>query len=201
MAVPRQVLRYLSHPQVEIDPAVPVPDWPLNAVGHARVAALAQVARDRLGDSRSVFSSPERKARDAAMPLAQALGLSVSIAEDSGEIDRSATGFLHQTAFEATADAFFAQPDQSVDGWERATDAQNRILNSIHAMISRAPDGDMLVIGHGAVGTLLFCACARLPISRAYDQAPGGGGNVLEFDRETLEIKEEWVSMERYFHV
>ncbi|MEN3381188.1 MAG: hypothetical protein V7608_1232, partial [Hyphomicrobiales bacterium] len=32
--------RYLTHPQVKIDPAVPVPSWGLSAAGRARVEAL-----------------------------------------------------------------------------------------------------------------------------------------------------------------
>jgi hypothetical protein len=32
---------YISHPQVRVDPAVPVSDWGLSEVGRARLAALA----------------------------------------------------------------------------------------------------------------------------------------------------------------
>ena len=36
------LVRYLSHPQVQIDPSVPVPSWGLNDVGRARVSALIE---------------------------------------------------------------------------------------------------------------------------------------------------------------
>jgi broad specificity phosphatase PhoE len=66
-----------------------------------------------------------------------------------------------------------------VRGWETATDAQARIVAEIEACLGgdldEAAAGDVLVVGHGAVGTLLYCALAGLPISRRYDQPPGGG--------------------------
>ncbi|WP_254684949.1 histidine phosphatase family protein [Tateyamaria omphalii] len=92
--MPKSVLRYLSHPQVQIDPAVDITEWSLNDVGRARIASLAAVALDRLSDTVAVYSSPERKARDAAEPIASALDLTVQIAPDSYENDRSSTGYL-----------------------------------------------------------------------------------------------------------
>lgn len=198
---PGPVLRYLSHPQVRIDPGVPVSDWSLNEVGRSRVDALAVIARDRLQGTSAVFSSPERKARDTAGPIAQALQLRVDIAQDSYENDRSATGYLPAEEFEAIADSFFANPARSVRGWERAQDAQDRILASVRNMTKTAPLGDILVVGHGAVGTLLYCACAGLPISRDHDQGPGGGGNVMIFDRANLYVESHWQPLEHVFDV
>lgn len=182
----RSVLHYLSHPQVLIDPDVPVPDWGLNDEGSARVATLCGAVRNgALAGTKSVFSSPERKALETARPLADALGCPLSLAPDSYENDRSATGYLPGPEFEALADAFFAKPETSVKGWERALDAQTRITTSIADMTATAPKGDILIVGHGAVGTLLYCARAGFPISRAHDQGPGGGGNYITFDRVT----------------
>lgn len=88
-----RTVRYLTHPQVQIDPAKPVPDWSLNATGAARVAALA-ADPGALGATRRIVSSAEVKALETARPLALALGLSVEIRPDMHENDRSATGFL-----------------------------------------------------------------------------------------------------------
>lgn len=61
---------YLTHPEVVIDPDVPVPDWGLNALGRARVAALAERLSGRLSDaSLHVVSSAERKALETGWPL------------------------------------------------------------------------------------------------------------------------------------
>lgn len=167
------LLRYLTHPHVRIDPAVDVRRWSLSDEGHARVMALARSGA--LTGTRRVISSAEVKARETAGPLARALDCAVEIREDMHENDRSATGFLPPAEFEATADRFFAEPDVSVRGWETARAAQARIVAAARSVLAAHDGGDLLFVGHGAVGTLLFCALADLPISREQDQPPGGG--------------------------
>ena len=65
---------------------------------------------------------------EAAEILSAPLGIVPEVRARMGENDRSATGFLPGPDFEAMADRFFAQPDQSAEGWERAVDAQARIM-------------------------------------------------------------------------
>lgn len=190
------LVRYLSHPQVVIDPNVPITEWALSDVGTARIDALSAVAKQALAGTTSVFTSPERKARDAAAPLARALGCPVQIAEDSYENDRSATGYLPPETFETTADSFFAQPKISIHGWEKAENAQERIVQSVTKITKIAPTGDILIVGHGAVGTLLYCAFSGQPISREFDQGPGGGGNYFSFYRQSLKPLSMWLKIE-----
>ncbi len=173
---------FITHPDVAIDPRIPVADWPLNARGRARMQAMATSPWAR--SVRRIFSSTERKARDAAQLLADALGLhGYSVVDGLGENDRSATGYLAQQEFEATVDAFFAQPQIGIRGWEPATDAQARIVHAVEQVISEASgDGDVAIIGHGGTGTLLYCHLARVPISRRHDQPATNGGNWFAFD-------------------
>lgn len=189
-------LIYLTHPQVLIDPDVPVTEWPLNDEGQARIAALCARAPEVFADVRAIYSSPERKARDTAEPVAAALGLSVVIAPDSYENDRSSTGFLPPPEFEEMANQFFGNPTVSVRGWERAIDAQKRIVDCVEHIEADAPPGDLIVVGHGAVGTLLYCALSGNPISRAHDQGPGGGGNFICYDRKTSKPMQAWQPIE-----
>lgn len=174
-----RTIRYLSHPQVVIDPEKEIHLWSLNDVGLARVHVLA--ASGALTGTRHVISSMETKAQETAAPLAKALGLNVTLREKMHENDRSATGFLPPDTFEAVADQFFAHPDHSVRGWETARTAQARIVAEVETCLRLYPQGDVLFVGHGAVGTLLYCHLCDLPISRAYDQGPGGGGCYFEF--------------------
>jgi hypothetical protein len=121
------VVFFITHPDVAIDPSIPVADWPLNPRGRARMQAMA--AAPWVSGVRRIFSSRERKARDAAQLLADGLGLhGYSVVDGLAENDRSATGYLAEQEFEATVDAFFAQPQISVRGWEPAADAQARIV-------------------------------------------------------------------------
>ncbi|MXP64590.1 histidine phosphatase family protein [Roseomonas sp. M0104] len=184
---------FITHPEVALDPAVPVPDWTLSEKGFARMRRLLE--RPWISGIRHIASSAERKARDAAGILAGHLGLPVRVIEDLGENDRSATGYLPKAEFEATADAFFACPERSIRGWERAVDAQARIVRAVEAALA-GTEGDTAILAHGGVGALLLCHLGGQPISRAADQPGEGGGNLFAFGREDRRLISGWQRME-----
>ncbi len=186
---------YLTHPQVRIDPAVPVPEWGLSELGRARALQTAQSPwLRRIG---RVVSSDEVKAIETASILAEPAGCNVEIAQDMGENDRSATGFLPPPEFEKAADWFFARPHESFRGWERAIDAQGRIVSAVDAVLSgHDPQVPILFVGHGGVGTLLKCHLAGRTIGRDADQPPGAGGNLYMFDLSTRRLASDWQKME-----
>ena len=74
-------------------------------------------------------------------------------------------------------------------------DAQARIVREAEAVLARKRAGDVLFVGHGAVGTLLFGHYADHPIDRVHDQ-PAGGGNCFAFAREGRRILHGWRRME-----
>lgn len=187
---------YLSHPEVVIDPQRPVPKWPLSAIGRARCEACVQ--SPVLAALSMILTSDETKAAETAAIFAAPRDLTPIIIPNSGENDRSATGFVPEPEFSALADAFFAAPIESVRGWERAIDAQARIVAAVAPALAAAPQGDVLICGHGAVGTLLYCHHARLPIARRYDQK--GGGSAILYDRATMTPAQGWQRMEEVFH-
>jgi broad specificity phosphatase PhoE len=188
------LVRYLTHPQVKIDPAAPVPSWGLNEVGKARVDALAN--RGKLSGTTQIISSGEQKAVETAEIIAAKLRVGVEVREAMHENDRSATGFLVPDEFEAVADQFFAQPFISARGWERAVDAQQRIVAEVEHVLARDRPGDILLfVGHGAVGTLLLCHYSGLPIDRTYDQ-PAGGGHYFAFVKKGREVLHQWRRLE-----
>lgn len=187
---------YITHPQVRIDPTVPVPDWGLSDIGaeRARLAATRPWA-SRLG---LIVSSAERKAIETAEALATASGARVEIIEATHENDRSATGFLPPPEFEKAADWFFAHPNESFNGWERAIDAQSRIVSEVEAVLSRHdPRIPIAFVGHGGVGTLLKCHLEGKPIARQGDQPPGGG-NLFCFDLAKRAVSCDWTPMENW---
>lgn len=188
-------VRYLTHPQVLIELLMDVRKWSLNRVGSERVSALA-ARLGSLSDTRRVVSSSETKAIETASPLALALGVELEVRPQMYENDRSATGFLPPAEFEAVADQFFAEPAISVRGWETAEDAQRRIVADVEACLAGPQEGDVLFVGHGGVGTLLFCALSGFRIDRRFDQGPGGGGCWFEFDLQTRNPQREWQPME-----
>jgi broad specificity phosphatase PhoE len=189
------IVHFITHPEVSIDAAVPVPDWPLSPVGSRRMQAAMR--QPWLAAVRSVFCSAERKAMDAAAVVANHLGLRRIVVEALGENDRSATGYLPKGEFEAVADAFFAQPDDSVRGWERARDAQRRIVDAVERAISMSvADGDIAIVAHGGVGTLFLCHLKGVAISRSEDQPGEGGGNFFSFDAADRHLLSEWRPIE-----
>lgn len=184
---------YISHPEVRIDPAIPVPNWSLSETGaeRARTAASADWVR-RLT---RIISSDETKAIETAEIFAAAAGLNIEIHEDMGENDRSATCFLPPSEFEAAADWFFANPQESFHGWERAIDAQARIVSKVRAALDgHDASKPVAFIGHGGVGTLLKCQLKAVPIDRVEDQR--GGGNLFAFSLADMSVSCDWTPIE-----
>jgi broad specificity phosphatase PhoE len=185
---------YITHPQVRIDPNIPVPEWGLSNVGRLRAEACA--ARPWVKRLTRIVSSGERKAIETAEIFAAAAGIAIETRPLMHENDRSATGFLAPAAFETAADWFFAHPQESFRGWERAVDAQARIVAEVNDVLSKHDqDEPIAFVGHGGVGTLLKCQMSGVPISRQEDQ-PGGGGNLFCFSLADRRISCDWTAME-----
>lgn len=189
-----QTVYFLTHPDVLIDPAVPVPDWPLSPRGRQRMRLA--LALPWINAVRTLWCSTERKARDAADVLGLHLNLPVTELADLGENNRAATGYLPRAEFEALADQFFAHPCQSVRGWERAIDAQRRIKRAVDHVLGQSGMGDIAIIAHGGVGTLLLCHLLSTKISRQHDQPPNNGGNYFAFDAESRHVHHGWRSID-----
>jgi broad specificity phosphatase PhoE len=184
---------YITHPQVLIDPTVPVPQWGLSELGTARARETA--GHEWVAQIGRFVSSDETKAEETAAILAA--GRKVEILARSGENDRSATGFLLPDAFEAAADWFFAHPLESFRGWERAADAQARIVSAVTGILdAHDPAIPIAFVGHGGVGTLLKCHLAGVPIAR-HDQ-PAGGGNLFAFSLADRSLACDWTAMETW---
>ncbi|MCK0149477.1 phosphoglycerate mutase family protein [Marivita sp. S6314] len=184
-------LIFVTHPEVAVDPDVPVTQWALSQRGIARAQAFAR--SEVLRDVAHIWSSAERKAQDTAAILSSALGVDVQTDPKLGENDRSATGFLPPDHFETAADAFFAQPDQSFEGWETARAAQARIVLAVTTLCKTQGPGDILIVSHGAVGTLLYCHLSGTRIDRMHDQPHQGHYWIA--DRSTFAPLHAWQSI------
>lgn len=181
-------LRYVTHPEVVVDPSLAVERWTLSEHGERR--ARAMLTRPWVPEVRRVVSSDETKAVRTAQILAEHLGLEVEVLDGLGENDRSATGFLPPDEFEAMADRFFARPEISAEGWERAVDAQRRITSALVPVLAEAAATPTVVVGHGGVGTLWWCALSAMPISRVHDQP--GQGHYFTVDAATSTVEHPW---------
>jgi broad specificity phosphatase PhoE len=191
------LLRLATHPQVRISAEIPVPLWGLNDVGRSRAEVLA--SQPWLSRTTRLISSGETKALETAAFVALATGLLIEVRHDLHENDRSSAGFVPAERFEQLADAFFANPEQSVEGWETAVMAQARVKAATFDLF-QDDENDVLIIAHGAVGTLLLCDLLATPITRAEDQVGGdaapGGGNFWTFDRSAATVLHRWRPVE-----
>jgi broad specificity phosphatase PhoE len=140
-----------------------------------------------------IWSSTETKARETADLLAGPRDLPIAVDARLGENDRSATGFLPPPRFEAAANTFFADPKTSFKGWETASDAQAQIVRAVQEITTRHNGGDLAIVTHGAVGTLLYCHLCGLPIDRVHDQP--GQGHYWTADLTSLRPDHGWKAM------
>lgn len=150
-------------------------------------------ARPELANVTDVYASDERKARDCAEIFEARCGRKFGIDPDLGENDRSSTGYVAPPRFWEIVSNFFAEPDKSVLGWERAVDAQTRIKAAVQNCISaKYGEGDICIFSHGGVGTLLLCDLLHEPISRTRGQPISGGGCYFVFDAQTGILQHSW---------
>jgi broad specificity phosphatase PhoE len=171
---------FITHPDVVLDPAVPIPQWPLSERGQRRMRSL--LSQEWLFQVDVIYCSTEQKAIDGAAILSAATGVPFHAVAELGENDRSATGYLPHAEFEATVDAFFAHPRESVRGWERAEAAQERIVGAVARIARAAPGyGPIAVVSHGGVGALLLCHLKGRSIARMEEQPGASGGNYFLF--------------------
>lgn len=183
-------LIFITHPEVIVDPRTPVPRWRLSDRGVERMRTF--VASSAVEHVTQVWASTETKAIEAAGLLAARFGLPVQVHPGLGENDRSATGFLPPEEFEIQADAFFAHPAVSVQGWETANAAQLRIAGAVLGIVARSDDvaGDVAIVAHGGVGTLLLCKLSGEPISRVRDQP--FQGHFWKYETKTKRMLHGW---------
>lgn len=186
-------LYFITHADVVIDPDVPVPQWPLSEKGRARHAAL------RLPPLGSVWSSTEQKALDGAAILSEAQGVPRRALEALGENDRSATGFLPPEEFWEVVEQFFARPDQSIRGWKRAADAQARVVAALQTVAATAPEGDIAVVAHGGVGSLLRAHVLKARIDMSHGQPTDQvGGYLLEIGLPDWRLLRDWTEISTF---
>lgn len=185
---------FITHAEVEIDPEVPVTQWGLSNQGKIRHEVFNQNL-SALGVA-EIYCSAEQKAIDGAAIAASHFGKDYRVLAALHENDRSSTGYLTPAEFELTANLFFAHPMDSIRGWEKAIDAQQRIVAAVESIeASSSTAGNLVIVSHGGVGALLLCHLKNLSISRKLDQPGSGGGNYFMFQRRTGKLIHGWTTI------
>ena len=181
----------ITHPDVVIDPNVPVPQWPLSPVGRKRMSYVLNAPW--LSSVTAVYTSDEQKAVDGGQIVAEHLGLTVVEIPGLGEVDRSSTGYMPQKEHDHNGRMLFLHPTESVDGWETAVAAQDRMVKAVDQLLKDdVTSGSLVIVTHGAVGSFLMSHLKKQPIS--LEDTPGieGGGGIFSFDGRSGEILSTW---------
>ena len=70
-----------------------------------------------------------------------------------------------------------------------------RIVREVEHILARNRPGDVLFVGHGGVGTLLYCHYSGFAIDRTCDQ-PAGGGYFFAFAENGRRVQHSWRRIE-----
>lgn len=182
------LIYFITHPEVNIDPVVPVNKWSLSDPGRERTKMM--LTQPWIYDIQMIYSSEELKAHQMAEIVGSHLGLDVQTHSKLGEVDRSSTGFLEERELEKTVKEFFEEPDKSIAGWEMASLAQKRIVKCVADIMDTNPISNIAFISHGMVGGLLICDLKKVPIHRRYMQR--ALGSFFIYNSTEKEITQEW---------
>jgi probable phosphoglycerate mutase len=136
------------------------PGLPLNQLGHAQAATLAQrLAADPVT---AVHASVAIRAQETAAPVAAAHGLDVRVVDGvhevfCGELEgRSGRAALE--SFMAVYDAWWTGDlDARLPGGESARDVRDRFLPALDGILDGA-SGDVVLVSHGAAIRLAAAA-------------------------------------------
>lgn len=143
----------------------------------------------------SVHSSPLRRARQTAAPLAQALGQQVEIAPGLAEIAYGAweglTGEEAATRFHDAHLSWSADPAlHPPPGGETAPQVARRALVQLDAMRAATTSGDLLAISHKATIRIVLCALLGIDLGRFRQRfaCPVGSLTTLEWNATGVQL-------------
>ncbi len=136
-------------------------------------AAMAEAIASALASESwaAIYSSPQRRARETAAPLAARLGVEVTIAAGLREIAYGEWEGL--SSGEAAArdhdlhQAWNADPAlHAPPGGETAPEVARRALTEIEGVRSAVPAGDVLAVTHKATIRIILCALLGIDLGR-----------------------------------
>ena len=143
-----RLLYLVRHAEVLLRGDVPTPAWQLSPTGEQQARDLSRAAA--WSDLALIAASPESKAVATAQPIADAAGLSLRIEPGLHEVDRGSTPLVAADEYHALVAAHFAEPDESVSGWETGAGARERVVGCIDDLTA-STDGTVCVVSHGLV--------------------------------------------------
>jgi broad specificity phosphatase PhoE len=104
---------------------------------------------------RVIVTSCEPKAVETGEIVAEVLGVPCEVGEGLHEHERPEAGLASAEAFRARMRRLFREPGVLVFGSETADEAHERFAGAVKAVLARHPVGNVGIVSHGTVITLL----------------------------------------------
>ena len=145
---------FIRHAQTKVDENLPISKWPLTPEGSTKAKELASLGE--FFGAQALYSSPEPKALQTAMPFAEKLNLGVQLVQDLRELERDAGGFMAKDAFEETVVQALTRRDISAHDWETADSALERFSGAIGSIEAVNEGKRIIIVGHGLTINLYF---------------------------------------------
>jgi broad specificity phosphatase PhoE len=161
MAEEGRQLILVRHSLPQFVSGVPASQWHLSAEGRRRCETLAiRLAPYDLG---VLVASEEPKAIETGQIVAEILGLPLEMAAGLHEHERGVvTEVGNQGKFRAQVVRLLERPDELVMGHETANQAHARFTAAVARVVGQHPAGNLAVVSHGTVMTLLITRANKL---------------------------------------
>ena len=150
--------------EVEVGAADPE----LSEAGHAQAQHLADyLASEEL---HAIYASPMMRAQQTASPLAERLGLAVSLVEGVAEYDRNSPEYIPVEELKATNDPRWQQMLENT--WDNKEETQDefdaRVFESVEAIVADHGGHNVAVVCHGGVINSYLARILGTPTSRGF---------------------------------
>jgi broad specificity phosphatase PhoE len=142
----------IKHAQPIVVPENPPNTWQLSEEGYIAIRQFAPSVKEYT--PKHIFSSPEDKAIETALALAEALHIGFEIVDNLYEHERSNEKFEDHDVFITKMKAFFAHPNELVYGSETANNARARFHIGLMNVWRKHRHHDVAVVAHGTVISL-----------------------------------------------
>ncbi|HRF97262.1 MAG TPA: histidine phosphatase family protein, partial [Aggregatilineales bacterium] len=134
-------------------PQIPSKTWLLSEEGQNTTTTFARTLKDY--QPRHIFSSPEPKALETALTIANVFHIPFEIVTDLHEHHRANEPYDHDRAtFINKIKAFFDHPNQLVYGEETAEQARTRFQAGLLSAWRKHRTENIAVVSHGTVISL-----------------------------------------------
>jgi broad specificity phosphatase PhoE len=161
MAEEGRRLILVRHSLPDFEAGVPASQWHLSAEGRRHCERLA--GRLVPYDLAVIITSEEAKAAETGQIVAGILGLPLETAAGLHEHERGVVTELgNQGEFRAQVTRLLERPDELVMGRETANQAHARFAAAVAHVVAQHPSGNLAIVSHGTVMTLLITRANRL---------------------------------------